>query len=120
MLFRRAPRAGIYAEQRFQTGLRSWRARNRWPFAVLFGGLVIAAIVGVVSRDLTTWAAGLMAGTCLTMWLVLRDTPPRYVETWREGAEGERKAEKALRHLERTGWQVFHDVQNGHGNYDHI
>jgi hypothetical protein len=40
------------------------------------------------------------------------------VETYREGAEGERQAEKALRPLEPEGWCAFHDIQTGYGNYD--
>jgi Nuclease-related domain len=48
-----------------------------------------------------------------------RDAPP-YVESWHEGAEGERKTEQELKPLERAGWRIVHDVQNAHGNYDHI
>ena len=64
--------------------------------------------------------AGFVAGAFLALWITFRETPPRYVESWREGAEGERRAEKALKPLERDGWRVVHDVQNGHGNYDHV
>jgi len=39
---------------------------------------------------------------------------------WRDGAEGERKTEKALRPLEKAGWTVVHDVEARYGNYDHI
>jgi hypothetical protein len=66
------------------------------------------------------WMGGLLAGGGLALLVSFRETPPRYVETYREGAEGERQAEKALRPLERTGWRVFHDVQTGYGNYDHV
>jgi hypothetical protein len=120
MRFRKKPRAGIHAEQRYQDGLQSWRTKNRRPLALLIGILVVATMVGVLSRDLIPWAAGLLAGASMTMWMVFRETPPRYVEKWRDGAEGEWEAEKALRPLERSGWRVFHDVQNNYGNYDHI
>lgn len=120
MRFRKQPRAGIHAEQRYQEGLESWRTKNRRPLAVLFSILIVSTIVGVWSRDLIPWTAGLLAGACMTMWMVFRETPPRYVEKWRDGAEGEREAEKALRSLERAGWLVFHDVQKAYGNYDHI
>ncbi len=66
------------------------------------------------------WIGGLVAGSGVALWVSLRETPPRYVEKRRDGAEGERKAEMALRPLERAGWRVFHDVQTGYGNYDHI
>jgi hypothetical protein len=64
--------------------------------------------------------AGFVVGAFVTVWITFRDTPPRYVERWREGAEGERKAEKALKPLERDGWCVVHDIANGRGNYDHV
>ncbi len=71
-------------------------------------------------RDVVAWSAGMVAGGLVALWITFRESPPRYVESWREGAEGERKAEKALRPLERGGWHVVHDVQNGGGNYDHV
>jgi Nuclease-related domain len=120
-MFKRRPRAGAYAEQRYRRGLRSWRARNRWLFAVLCGPFIAAGIVvGVLSWDFLAWTAGFVVGAFATLWITFRDTPPRYVESWRDGAEGERKAEKALKPLERDGWHVVHDIQNGRGNYDHV
>jgi hypothetical protein len=115
------PRAGAYAEQRYQRGLRSWRVRNRQLFAAICGPFIAAGIVvGVLDRDFLAWGAGVVAGAFLALWITYRETPPRYVESWRDGAEGERTAEKALKPLERGGWHVTHDVQNGHGNYDHV
>jgi hypothetical protein len=120
-VLKRRPRAGAYAEQRYRRGLRSWRATNRWLFAGFCGPFIAAGIVvGILNRDLLPWMAGFVAGAFMALWITFRDAPPRYVETWREGAEGERKAEKALKPLERDGWHVVHDLQNGRGNYDHI
>jgi hypothetical protein len=73
-----------------------------------------------VDTHLVAWIGGLLAGGGSALLVSFRETPPRYVETYREGAEGERRAEKALRPLERDGWRVFHDVQTGYGNYDHV
>lgn len=121
MIFKAKPPARTYAERRYKRGLRSWQAKNRRAFAAYFGPFIVAAIVvGILDGDVIAWSAGLVAGSFLTMWIAFRETPPRYVETWHDGAEGERKAEKALRPLERAGWRVFHDVQYGKGNYDHI
>jgi hypothetical protein len=50
----------------------------------------------------------------------MREMPPRYIEQWSDGAEGERKTEKVLNGLERSGLRVVHDVQARYGNYDHI
>jgi hypothetical protein len=121
MLLRRKPRAGGYAEQRYREGLRSWRARIRPSAAAIFGPFIVAGIaVLFLDGHQLSWLAGMVTGAFIGAWLAVRETPPDYVENWHIGAEGERKAEKALRPLERAGWRVFHDVQNGHGNYDHI
>jgi hypothetical protein len=120
-MLKRRSRAGAYAEQRYRRGLRSWRARNRRLFAALCGPFIaVGIVVGILDRDFLVWVAGFVAGAFLALWTTFRDSPPRYVESWREGAEGERKAEKALKPLERCGWHVVHEIQNGHGNYDHI
>ncbi|HXV05856.1 MAG TPA: nuclease-related domain-containing protein [Solirubrobacterales bacterium] len=120
MLGRKA-KAGRYAERRYRRGLRSWRLKNRKLLAATLGPVVLAGLVVVgFDRDLVSWSAGLAVGAAVSLWTVLRETPPRYVETWREGAEGERLTEKELRPLERSGWRFVHDIQNGHGNYDHI
>ncbi len=120
-MFGRKRRAGAYAEQRYRRGLRSWQARNRRLFAMLCGPFIVAGIVvGILTRDVIAWSGGLVAGGFVALWMTFREIPPRYVESWREGAEGERKAEKALKPLERSGWRVVHDIQNGRGNYDHV
>ena len=117
----RRAKAGRYAEQRYREGLRSWQATNRWLFVGVCGPFLVIGIAGfLLDRHFTAWAGGLVAGGGVALWVFLRETPPRYVEKRRDGAEGERMAEKALRPLERAGWRVFHDVQNGKGNYDHI
>jgi hypothetical protein len=73
-----------------------------------------------VDRELLSWAGGAVFGVFTALWIVIRESPPRYVERWQEGAEGERKTARALRRLERKGWTVRHDVQRRYGNYDHI
>ena len=88
--------------------------------AVLGPTLAIGIAGLVVYGHEISWLAGALAGTAIATWAMFRDTPPRYVEQWRDGAEGERKTEKALRPLERSGLWVLHDVPSRHGNYDHI
>jgi hypothetical protein len=34
------------------------------------------------------------------VWIAVRGSPPAYIENWQQGAEGERKTEKALRRLD--------------------
>lgn len=117
----RGPHAELYAEERYRRGHRSWRRSARRPLAVSGGPFIVGGLVVlVVDGHLLSWAGGAVFGLFTAIWIVIRETPPRYVEKWQEGAEGERKTARALRRLERKGWTVRHDVQRRHGNYDHI
>lgn len=117
----RKPQAGGYAKRRYRRGLRSWQLKNRRLFALLLGPFfVVGVAIVLLDGQLVSWGAGVAVGVAMTLWMVFQDTPPHYVERWRLGFEGERKTAKELTRLERAGWHVAHDVQNGHGNYDHI
>lgn len=63
---------------------------------------------------------GLGLGLALATVMLLADAPPNHVERWREGADGEKATAEALRPLVRAGWVVFHDIDCGRGNIDHI
>lgn len=117
----RKRRAGVYAAKRYRDGLYSWRKRNRWLFAGICGPFVAAGIaVGIASGHQATWVAGLMTGGFMALWMAFREMAPSHVENWNQGAEGERRTEKALRPLERAGYSIEHDVVARYGNYDHI
>ncbi len=119
-LMRRA-QAGGYAADRYRQGRRRWRAKIRLICFAFSGPLIVVGmVVFVADGNPLSWFAGGLTALGVAAWVEFRDTPPFYIEHWREGAEGERKTEKELRPLERAGWRVFHDVENGHGNYDHI
>ena len=63
--------------------------------------------------------AAMAVGVALTMYT--RGEPPQHVQNWKRGADGERKTEKVLKPLERSGWKVEHDVQqDGKANLDHV
>jgi Nuclease-related domain len=120
-MLRRKARAGVYAERRYRRGVRTWRARTRPLFISAFGPFIVAGVVVYfMDGHRLVWLAGMVTGLLLGAWIALRDSPPRYVENWHDGAEGEKKTERALGPLEREGWRTFHDVQARYGNYDHI
>lgn len=121
MFSRRRVEAGRYAEDRYRQGLRRWRAGTRLVAIGILGPLLVLGVAGLIAfGQEISWLAGALAGAAIAGWTMLRDTPPRYVEQWRDGAEGERKTERALRPLERSGLHVVHDVPSRYGNYDHI
>jgi hypothetical protein len=82
--------------------------------------MLAGVAVLVLDRHLVSWFAGATTGVLLGAWIAVRETPPAYIENWHDGAEGERKTEKALAPLTRAGWHIVHDVQARYGNYDHI
>lgn len=118
---RRSSQAGSYAEQRYQRGLQSWQRNTRPILALVCGPFILAGLV-VLALDGHgfSWSAGAVFGAFAGIWIAIRESPPRYVEQWQRGAEGERKTEKALRGLEREGWTIRHDIQLRRGNYDRI
>lgn len=121
MVFKGQARAGGYAEQRYRRGLRRWRKKTRLTLAALCGPFIVAGLaVLLLDGHYLSWYAGLATGAAVGVWIALRETPPPYVESWRNGAEGERRTEKALKPLERAGWHFVHDVKEHYGNYDHI
>jgi Nuclease-related domain len=114
-------RAGTYADERYKDARRRYRRRARPVLVGAFGPFVLAGVVVLaVGGHPVTWIAGAVTGAVGAAWIIVRDEPPAYIEHWREGAEGERKTEKALMPLKRSGLRVFHDVQMRYGNYDHV
>ncbi len=113
--------AGAYAQERYNVGLDAYRSRLRLPAIVLLGPFIMGGIVGLLLLGHgAAWAAGLASGLGIGALLVLRDSPPAYLENWSIGAEGERKTERVLRGLDSSRWLVVHEVDAGRGNYDHI
>lgn len=84
-----------------------------WPLIALsFAGAFLPGRWG--------WGLGFVGGCAYGFWLYARDAVPRHIEQWLDGAEGERRTEKALISLERQGWHVAHDLQGKYGNVDHL
>jgi hypothetical protein len=115
--------AGGYAEQRYRTGLRRWRRHLRRPILLFLPPAAAVTLVAAIwlGRDEWWFAAGLVTGGALALFIVLRDLPPGHVLHWREGAEGERRTARVLSALEGEGWQSVHDLETSRGgNTDHL
>jgi hypothetical protein len=123
MTILRRAKAGVYAHDKYQRGLKAYRRRMRVPLLVVVVPMFLFFWAVVLTRTLDRWsvAAGAVASSAVAMIMFVRDDPPQHVANWRRGAEGERKTEKALRGLERKGWVVEHDVQRERrANLDHV
>jgi Nuclease-related domain len=117
----RPRRAGTFAQQRYERGLRNYRVKTRWILALVCGPFIAGGVaVLLLDGHPLSWIAGGAAGAFAAAWAVVRDEPPAYIEHWREGAEGERKTAKELKPLLQAGFHVVHDVQLRYGNYDHV
>jgi hypothetical protein len=113
--------AGGYARRRYLRGLRSWRRRTRRLAALCFGPFIALGIAGLLAdRHPLAWLAGSVFGLGAAAWAIVRESPPGYVESWNRGSEGEQKTARALGALAGADWTFEHDIQNGHGNYDHV
>jgi Nuclease-related domain len=115
--------AGSYAEQRYRAGLRRWRrdpARPILAFLLPLSGATLGAAVWLGAQE-WWFAAGLITGGTLALFIVLRDLPPDHVVRWRKGADGERRTARVLEELAGQGWQSVHDLERTRGgNTDHL
>jgi hypothetical protein len=116
-------RAGQYARERYERGLRRFRRRFYREVA-----LVLAAVAGAelgLAIFLGTFAAWLvftfvLGAVSASIW-ILRQQPPDHIRRWGDGAWGEQQTAKALAPLERLGWRVEHDIElDRGGNIDHF
>jgi len=117
------PRAGRYARQRYERGLRSYRRRIRWPLLIVVTPIFAYGLGVMLSRKLDPWSVSVGAAFAVGIAFVIytRDEAPSHVQNWKRGEDGERMTEKALKPLEKQGWKVKHDVQrDGRANLDHI
>jgi hypothetical protein len=117
-----ARRPGQFAEERFRSWKRTWLKRIWWVFPVLVV-YEMAIIVGfglIVGRGHLGFFVGMGLGVSVTVVMCFSDSPPHYIERWRQGAEGEKRTAKALRRLTKSGWTLVHDIDQRWGNIDHV
>jgi hypothetical protein len=79
---------------------------------------------GILLHHTVSFLLGMMAGGAAVMVLFVRDTAPRYVQTWGDGAEGEAQTHMALEGAEGVLLDDIDKRCDGgdvpRGNYDHV
>lgn len=120
--------AGRGARVKYNVTSKRWRSRVfRRPHLITAALVVAIFVVAVVARgDRWIVLAGATFGLLLGVYMTLLESPPSYIESWRLGAEGERKTARALAPLRRRGYILHHDLpdrrasSDGKGNLDHV
>lgn len=114
---------GGSSQRRYNDLLKAWRRRNRRLFVVLgvlCGAILAASAVAGWTWPSQRWAAGFLGGVASAFFILLRLSPPGWIENWQQGAWGEMATGKVLGPLEEEGWVVLHDLPAERGNLDHI
>jgi hypothetical protein len=115
-------RAGTFAQEQYDRGLRSHRRRMR-PYTITALALTFVAcwiFISTYDEDFISFFAGVLLGGLVGIALWVRDDPPPFVLNWGRGAAGERKTADILAPLLMDGWRVRHDVELRRGNADHL
>lgn len=115
--------AGGSAERKYEDLTKAWRRRMRSRFLLM--ALALAPVVGLlvlagVKWESLRWTSGFLVGCVVAMFVILRMSPPAWIENWQDGAVGEQWTGKALSPLEARGWVVLHDLPGERGNLDHV
>lgn len=114
-------RAGESAQQMHNALRRDWLRRSRSIFLIL---AIILILIAAVSNATfwflgLPWVAGVFSGAALTFWVLIRQSPPGWIENWQLGSWGEQQTAKELNKL-LPPWVVMHDIQARRGNIDHL
>jgi len=116
--------AGGSAERKYADLTKAWRREMRSRFLLM--ALVLAPVVGLLVfvgikwDGQLRWSSGFLVGCVFALFVILRMSPPAWIENWQDGAIGEQWTAKSLRPLEARGWVVLHDLPGDRGNLDHV
>jgi len=122
-------RAGASATRQYRAMRASWRRRARRRMVVFFAAFTALLVAPAHAWALhtgnwqATYAAGVLLGVALTMFVIVRDSPPPQVAQWELGAWAEKWTAGQLRPLRRRGWTVLHDrlvAPDRRANVDHV
>lgn len=115
--------AGASAQDKYVTLTRAWRRRKKKFFlavTAICGSVFVLSVVGWHVWPSLAFMFGLWAGAAMSFWLMVRDSPPAWIEQWQQGAFGEQATGKQLEKLEHEEWIVLHDLSRGNSNVDHV
>jgi Nuclease-related domain len=99
-----------------------WRRRVVGRLLILvLPFLFVGGVLTAQADDWWRWSGGVVLGLGLALFVIAWQTPPRHIESWNTGADGERRTGRVLQPLTRSGWHAVHDLDwPGAGNVDHV
>lgn len=111
--------AGGALAAKYRDGLKEWRRRSR-PIQATLLVLLILVLIPSLRADFPSWLLGAVAGALVGSFVLVRDSPPDFVERLDRAGTAERMTAKALRPLVQDGYLVCHDIPTEWGNWDHV
>jgi hypothetical protein len=115
--------AGGRAERHYRELRKQWRRDHRKVF-LIFGLMTLAMFIAMLTLAALmpryTFLAGVGAGAFFGALVVFRDTPPSWIERYREGAQGEQLTAREIVKLLPRGWVVLSDLHRDKANIDHV
>jgi len=116
-----ATTAGSSSREYYKRTRAAWRREIRLPIlifvAMIFGIVALLNLIAIGHHELYV---GLFLGSGFGLLYSIWETPPQFIESWREGAEGEERTAHELSRLNEADWHTSHDLEDEYGNIDHV
>jgi hypothetical protein len=114
--------AGRSAAREHERLTRQWRAEHRRLFV---GGALVVLIICVVTfvpahQHPWPYLGGMLSGSVFVFYILVRESPPGWIDNYLTGSFGEQRTAKALTPLLDRGWVIVHDLARANANLDHV
>ena len=115
-------RAGASAARQYQRYKREWQRSHRKLFMGLATavGVVLVGTLLAARHHLFPYYAGFASGLLVAFYVLVRESPPTWIENYQVGAWGEERTAKVLEPLLSRGWVILHDLTRIKSNLDHV
>ena len=115
-------RAGASAARQYLRYKREWQRSHRKLFMGLATavGVVLVGTVLAARHHLVPYYGGFASGLLFAFYVLVRESPPTWIENYQVGAWGEERTAKVIEPLLSRGWVILHDLNRIKSNLDHV